>query len=77
MSYTFLPSSSLLIALFAALNAFYPAYTQRQKEARRYELTAPFIYNSDPDSESGAMKDGGDKAWVELGDRHPDFKYAI
>ena len=63
--------------LFVTLNALYLTYAQRRKEARRAELLAPYMHDSDVDSDTGTVKDGGDKAWVELGDRHPDFKYAI
>ena len=29
------------------------------------------------DKEGGCNDDGGLSAWIELGDRHPDFVYAI
>ena len=68
--YRCLINSSVLIAVFAAANAFYVKWAQRRKETRRNELLAPYITDSDD------PKDGGEKAWTELGDRHPDFVYA-
>ena len=40
-------------------------------------------YEREQEQEVGGMgmgmerKDGGERAWTELGDRHPDFVYAI
>ena len=68
--YCCLINSSVLIAVFAAANALYLKWVQRQKEARRNELLVPYVTSSDD------PKDGGEKAWTELGDRHPDFVYA-
>lgn len=58
--------------LFAVLNVFYIRWAQRRKEQRRNALLAPYTTDA-----SGMMEGSGDRAWVELGDRHPDFKYAI
>ena len=54
-----------------ALNAFYLTYAQRKKERERDALLAPYV------SAPGSPLDGGEKAWAELGDRHPDFRYAL
>ena len=63
--------SAVLIVVFSGLNALYLTWAQSKKERRRADLLAPYL--TDPDTAS----DGGEKAWTELGDRHPDFKYAL
>ena len=70
---TFLHQSSVGILVFSMLNVLCLYYATRQKQTRRTELLAPYVKNEDPD----APLDGGDKAWTELGDKHPDFRYAI
>ena len=61
------------------------------KRRRRAELLAPYINDSnnqalgnnklgtgaDEDGKGHGREDGGDRAWAELGDRHPDFEYTI
>lgn len=64
-------NSAVLIIVFSLLNVLYLTWAQRTKERRRGELLAPYL--SDPN----APPDGGEKAWTELGDRHPDFRYAL
>lgn len=63
--------SAALIIVFSIGNALYLMWAQRTKERRRAELLAPYLV--DPNVPS----DGGEKAWVELGDRHPDFRYTL
>jgi hypothetical protein len=41
----------------------------KRKQRNRTEILAPYVTEKEPD--------GGIRAWVELGDRHPDFKYVI
>lgn len=67
----FIPYSAVLIIVFSIANALYLKREQRRKESRRAEILAPYL--SDPNTPS----DGGERAWVELGDKHPDFRYAI
>ncbi|KAL0571337.1 hypothetical protein V5O48_010619 [Marasmius crinis-equi] len=59
---------STLILVFAIVNALYLRRQNRIKEERRAEILAPFL-------EDGKSEDGAARAWTELGDRHPDFKY--
>ena len=47
----------------------YLKWATTQKEAKRDEILEPFATEKEPD--------GGQAAWEELGDRHPDFRYAI
>lgn len=61
--------SSALIAVFALLNVVYLRWATEYKRQNREKLLEPY---SD-EKASG----GGDQAWTELGDRHPDFEYAI
>ncbi|OCB91746.1 MFS general substrate transporter [Sanghuangporus baumii] len=65
--------SSVGILVFSMLNILYLTHATRQKHARRAQLLAPYVKNADP----AAPLDGGDTAWAELGDRHPDFRYAL
>jgi hypothetical protein len=39
------------------------------KQRQRNEILAPFVDKNN--------SDGGVKAWMELGDKHPDFRYTI
>jgi len=45
------------------------SYANKRKKEKRTEILAPFSTGEDPD--------GGANAWIELGDRHPDFRYVI
>ncbi|KLO13815.1 MFS general substrate transporter [Schizopora paradoxa] len=60
---------SALIALFAVLNVIYLRWATNYKRQNRDELLEPYSAEK--------TNDGGDQAWTELGDRHPDFEYAI
>ena len=53
----------------SALMALYLSWSNRQKETKRDEILRPYATKEEPD--------GGDVAWEELGDQHPDFRYAI
>ena len=61
--------SCALIIVFAVLNVLYLKWATVQKQKRRAELLAPYADDISPD--------GGSEAWTELGDRHPDFQYAL
>ncbi|KAF9477434.1 MFS general substrate transporter [Pholiota conissans] len=51
------------------VNAAWLHYQNKQKERNRAQILAPYASSVEPD--------GGVKAWVELGDSHPDFKYIL
>ncbi|KAF9025133.1 MFS general substrate transporter [Hymenopellis radicata] len=62
---------STLIIVGAGLNAVYLTRLNARKQKDRAKILAPYL-------ESGDVKgDGGMRAWMELGDRHPDFRYTI
>ncbi|KIM42076.1 hypothetical protein M413DRAFT_410689 [Hebeloma cylindrosporum] len=60
---------SVLSIVLAILNAFVLSYMTKRKQRKRSEILAPYVTEKEPD--------GGVRAWVELGDRHPDFKFVI
>ncbi|CAL1707480.1 unnamed protein product [Somion occarium] len=60
---------SVIVIVGAAINAKYLSRENDRKTQRRAELLAP--YTNDEHS------DGGEKAWLDLGDRHPDFRYSL
>lgn len=45
----------------------YLAHLNRQKVMQREELLAPYA----------DLPGGEEKAWIVLGDRHPDFEYKL
>jgi hypothetical protein len=57
------------MALFSLTNAILLTRMNACKRQRRSEILAPYIDEKN--------LDGGVMAWIELGDRHPDFRYAI
>ena len=59
--------STCFVAIGSVLNAVYLANLNKQKVSRRQELLAPYQ----------DLPDGEEKAWVELGDKHPDFHYKL
>ncbi|KAF9025120.1 major facilitator superfamily domain-containing protein [Rhodocollybia butyracea] len=63
---------SILIVVLSGVNALLLNYMNQQKVKRRDEILAP--YNLDSDDEKGT---NATRALVELGDRHPDFKYTL
>uniref|UniRef100_A0A0W0G0X2 Major facilitator superfamily (MFS) profile domain-containing protein n=1 Tax=Moniliophthora roreri TaxID=221103 RepID=A0A0W0G0X2_MONRR len=65
---TILDMVSALIVVLAVVNAVYLSRQNKLKKEKREKLLAPYITAEEPD--------GGQKAWMELGDRHPDFKYS-
>ena len=66
------PPSAVLIIIGAGINALLLNHMNKQKTQRRDEILAPYNIDSDDSKGSEAIR-----AWVELGDRHPDFKYTI
>ena len=44
------------------------SYANKRKKEKRTEILAPLSIDE---------PDGGVHAWIELGDRHPDFRYVI
>ena len=61
--------SAALIVVFSSLIVLYLKWATKQKDAKRDEILRPYATEKEPD--------GGQAAWEELGDRHPDFRYAI
>jgi hypothetical protein len=57
------------MALFSLTNAILLTRMNASKQQRRSEILAPYIDEKN--------LDGGVRAWIELGDRHPDFRYAV
>ncbi|KAG7085987.1 hypothetical protein E1B28_003510 [Marasmius oreades] len=64
---------SALIVVLAIVNGLYLRRQNRIKRERRSEILAPYLEDGAGKSEDGG--DGGERAWMELGDRHPDFMY--
>ncbi|PPQ96631.1 hypothetical protein CVT26_010671 [Gymnopilus dilepis] len=62
-------SFMLIMILFSVTNAAILHYKNKNKSKSRSEVLAPYITDKEPD--------GGVQAWVDLGDRHPDFRYVI
>ncbi|KAF8963255.1 MFS general substrate transporter [Flammula alnicola] len=60
---------SLVSILLAILNALVLNYLSKRKQRSRKQILAPYATEEEPE--------GGVRAWVELGDRHPDFHYVI
>ncbi|KAF9479974.1 MFS general substrate transporter [Pholiota conissans] len=57
------------IILLSLINAAYLHYQNKQKKQNRAKLLAPY--------DNSKETDGGVQAWVDLGDRHPDFHYIL
>ncbi|KAH9474603.1 putative transporter C11D3.18C [Psilocybe cubensis] len=60
---------ALSIMALTLLNALILIRSNKQKKLRRAEILAPYVTEKEPD--------GGLRAWVELGDEHPDFRYVL
>ncbi|CAL1707482.1 unnamed protein product [Somion occarium] len=63
---------SIVIVIGSALNALYLVRATHQKASRRDEILAPF---EDEQEAGGVAKE--QRAWLTLGDRHPDFRYTL
>jgi MFS family permease len=61
-------SFTLFIISLTIINALMLSYANKRKKEKRTDILAPF---------STEEPGGGVHAWVELGDRHPDFRYVI
>jgi hypothetical protein len=61
--------SSIVVVLGSLTNAILLTHMNKSKEQRRTEILARYA-----DDKS---VDGGMRAWMELGDQHPDFRYTI
>ncbi|KAG2011273.1 high-affinity nicotinic acid transporter [Coprinopsis cinerea AmutBmut pab1-1] len=61
---------SVIITLSAATNMLLLRWMDSRKARNRDKILAPFINESDSDGT-------GKEAWLELGDKHPDFKYTL
>jgi len=59
---------AVLVVTLPALNVAVLRYMNQQKRQRRAEILAPYVTEKEPD--------GGLRAWMELGDKHPDFVYS-
>ena len=57
------------MALSCIVNYALLKHMQNKKEKNRDEVLAPYVTDQDPT--------GGERAWIELGDKHPDFKYTL
>lgn len=58
-----------IMTVSAGLNILLLVWMQARKEKNREAILRPYVSDEQPD--------GGDKAWIELGDKHPDFKYTL
>lgn len=56
-----------MIVAGALVNAAFLTRMNTKKRLNRDKLLAPYIDD----------KDGGVRAWMELGDEHPDFVYTL
>jgi hypothetical protein len=61
--------SAVVSIALAVLNAIVLRYLTKRKERMREKILEPYVTDKNPE--------GGLRAWVELGDRHPDFHYVI
>uniref|UniRef100_A0A8H7Y4K6 Major facilitator superfamily (MFS) profile domain-containing protein n=2 Tax=Psilocybe cubensis TaxID=181762 RepID=A0A8H7Y4K6_PSICU len=60
---------SVLIVVFCLINMLYLNWRNQQKKKQRTALLAPYADEK--------RSDGGERAWIELGDQHPDFIYTL
>ncbi|KAH6916427.1 major facilitator superfamily domain-containing protein [Coprinopsis sp. MPI-PUGE-AT-0042] len=58
-----------IMALSCIANYCLLRWMQNKKELNRDKLLSPYVTDQDPN--------GGERAWIELGDKHPDFKYTL
>ncbi len=61
--------SALLLIVLSALNVVILHYKNQRKRRLRDQILAPYV--------SEKESDGGLRAYVELGDKHPDFTYTF
>jgi hypothetical protein len=65
-SFNDLPTSSIITVLAALANGILLARMNTSKQQRRNEILAPYVDDKN---------DGEVRTWMELGDKHPDFRY--
>ncbi|KAF5391364.1 hypothetical protein D9757_001855 [Collybiopsis confluens] len=65
-------SFSIMILVGSGINAVLLHFKNKEKIKKRDEILAPYHLELDDDKGTNAAR-----AWVELGDRHPDFKYTL
>ncbi|KIM78028.1 hypothetical protein PILCRDRAFT_76059 [Piloderma croceum F 1598] len=58
-----------IVVLGSSANAIFLIRMNTLKQRRRGEILAPYVDDKNPD--------GGVRAWTELGDKHPDFRYIV
>ncbi|KAL0959957.1 hypothetical protein HGRIS_011621 [Hohenbuehelia grisea] len=58
---------SVLIIVGAIINAYYLNNLNDRKQRNKVQILAPYADDNDD----------GARAWLELGDKHPDFKYTL
>lgn len=63
--------SAAVTGLLSFANMIYLKRQNKLKVARRDELLKPYKKDDEKSTYDEA------KAWIELGDRHPDFKYIL
>ncbi|KXN92713.1 hypothetical protein AN958_06991, partial [Leucoagaricus sp. SymC.cos] len=72
---------ALLLGLAAVVNGLLLHWCNKRKQdpAKRQELLAPYFQSVKGDSESdlSGTEEANRRAWLDLGDKHPDFKYLI
>ena len=63
--------SAILVILGSGINAIMLSHANKLKKQNRIKILAPYVNGDATES------DGGLKGWLELGDQHPDFIYAV
>jgi hypothetical protein len=64
----FCPSCTIVV-LGSLANAILLTHMNTLKQRRRNDILAPYVDEK--------TSDGGVRAWMELGDKHPDFRYTL
>jgi hypothetical protein len=74
----------LSVTVISIINAFFLSRRNKEKQdpVKRHNILAPYhdsnITEVDLESESNEpSKEANKRAWLDLGDRHPDFKYTL
>jgi len=64
---------SILVVIGSLVNMAYLNWKNRQKQRPGYreEILAKYYSTGETD------KEANQKAWMELGDRHPDYRYTL
>jgi len=60
---------SIVVVVGSLANAILLAHMNKLKQRHRNKILAPYVDTKNPD--------GGARAWIELGDKHPDFRYTL